>query len=121
MGNKPKIYELRRRSDDSLVVRGTTVEIGAAIGKYSGYVNMLLRGVGRLEDYYIVSPEVTDKLAPGCKYVKNFQVFALREYGNTIIRDSHKRFIKEYIEEFKKFGLEVEIHEKYNSLIAHTK
>ena len=121
---QPKtICELYRASDDKLVLRGTAKEIGEYIGRSESYINHILNGHFRFMDhnegYYLVTPSHDSKKAPGCKYVKNFQLYALREYGNTIIRDSHKKHIKEYIEEFKKFGLDVEIYESgLGNLIA---
>ena len=113
--------EVHKISDDSLLIKGTPREVGAYLGRNVNYILGIINGRYRLFDqypdlYFIVYGADASK-APGCKYVKNFQVFALKEYGNTIIRDRHWKHRDKYIQEFKKFGLEVEIYKSVDGNI----
>lgn len=106
-----------------MVLKGTTAEIAAYIGRTTNFINQCLSGNRYfIPGYYMIVYGTDSKHPPGCRYIKEFQIFALKEYGNTVIRDSHEKFKEAYIKEFKKFGLVVEIERTIDgNLIAYRK
>lgn len=66
-----------------------------------------------LEDY--------SKMTWPYKWIKRWQVEALENFGNTVIRTRHKPFRQNYIDEFKDVGLDVEITLTHDKTLLVTK